>query len=124
MINNLTISGVHSQLTDEMRLYVEKKIGGLHKYMSRHARESAHVDVKLKEKKVKDKMSHECEVIMKLPKSSITVHKSAESILAAIDEVENNLKVQLKKYKDTHAGPRAHRKLINKFKRTEAPEPA
>ncbi len=123
MINNLHISGVHSQLTDEMRMYVDKKIGGLHKYMSRHSRESVHVAVKLKESKAKDKQIHECEVIMRLPKSTLAAHKKSTSILAAIDEVEENLKNQLKKYKDTHAGPRVHRRLISALKQRPVPEP-
>lgn len=120
MINNLHISGVHSQLTDDMRLYVEKKIGGLYKYMSKHARESAHVEVKLKEAKSKDKQIHECEVIMKLPKGNITAHRKSTSVLAAIDEVENNLKNQLKKYKDTHDPSRLKRHLTARFKQKKA----
>ncbi len=122
MIKNLQISGVHSQLTQKMHAYVLKKIGGLDRYIPKSARESVHTEVKLKETSVKDKRSHECEVIMKLPKGTITVHKKGESILAAIDEVENNLKIQIKKYKDTHAGPRSNRRLISRFKRTEIPE--
>jgi ribosomal subunit interface protein len=120
MIQHLQISGVHSQLNDDMRQYVEKKIGGLYKYMPKRARTSAHVDVKLKESKSKDKQAHECEVIMRLPKSTLTAHKNSTNILAAIDQVEDNLKNQLKRYKDLHAGPRIHRRLINNFKRQEA----
>lgn len=122
MIQHLQISGVHSQLNDDMQIYVEKKIGGLYKYMPKRVREAAHVDVKLKENKSSDKQIHECEVIMKLPKSTLTAHKHSTNILAAIDEVEDNLKNQLKKYKDKHAGPRVHRRLINSFKRQPAPD--
>jgi ribosomal subunit interface protein len=116
MIKHLQISGVHSQLTDDMRLYVEKKIGGLYKYLPKAARESAHVEVKLKEKKSKNKQTHECEVIMKLPGKTITAHQSSQSVLAAIDEVEANLKNQLKKYKDLHSPERLHRRVISRFR--------
>jgi ribosomal subunit interface protein len=117
MIKALQISGVHSQLTDEMRSYVNKKIGGLDNYIPRGARESVHAEVKLKEGKSKDKQKHECEVIMKLPKATITVHKKSTSILAAIDEVEANLKHQLKRYKDTHRSSRFYRHTLARFRR-------
>jgi ribosomal subunit interface protein len=120
MIKNLQISGVHSQLTKDMHLYVEKKIGGLYKYLPKAAREAAHVEVKLKEHKAKNKQTHECEVIMKLPHSTLTAHRNSTSILAAIDEVENNLKNQLKRYKDVHTPSRMHRHVIARFRRKTA----
>ena len=119
MIKHLQISGVHSQLTDDMRLYVEKKIGGLYKYMSRNIRESVHVQVKLKESKAKDKQKHECEVIMRLPKSTLTAHRKSITVLAAIDEAEENLKKQLKKYKDTHNPSLMKRHLRTRFRPVE-----
>lgn len=119
MINNLQISGVHAEVTEDMRLYVEKKIGGLHKFLSRHARQSASVDVKLKESKAKNKQSFECEVIVELPKSTLTVHRKASSIPAAIDEAEANLKIQLKKYKDTHNPAKLHRRIMSNFRHRE-----
>lgn len=117
MIKALQISGVHSQLTDEMRSYVNKKIGGLDNYIPRRARESAVAQVKLKEVKSKDKQKHECEVIMKLPGESITAHKKSTSMQAAIDGVEDNLKNQLRKYKETHRSSRFHRHVVARFKR-------
>ncbi len=117
MINNLRISGIHMDVTNDMFLYVEKKIGGLHKYMPRAARESAKVDIKLKEAKSKDKQRYECEVIMKLPKGRITAHRKSSSMLAAIDEIEDNLKNQLKRYKNTHDPSHLQRHLIARFGR-------
>lgn len=119
MINNLRISGIHTKVTDDMRLYVEKKIGGLYKYLPKEARQSAHVDIKLKEAKSKDKQLYECEVIMKLPKAQITAHRKSTGMLAAIDEVEDNLKNQLKRYKNTHAPSRLQRHVVGRFKRRQ-----
>lgn len=117
MINNLRVSGIHMDVTDDMFLYVEKKIGGLYKYMLKSSRESAQVDIKLKEAKSKDKRSFECEVIMKLPKSTITAHRKSSSILAAIDEVEDNVKNQLKRYKNTHDPSHLQRHIVARFQR-------
>lgn len=117
MINNLRISGIHMDVTNEMFLYVEKKIGCLHKYLPRTARESAQVDIKLKEASSKNKQRYECEVIMKLPKARLTAHRKSTSVMAAIDEVEDNLKNQLKRYKNTHDPSHLQRHVIARFRR-------
>jgi ribosomal subunit interface protein len=120
MINNLTVSGVHTKTTEDLRLYVEKKIGGLTKYVPKSAREATHIEVKLKEAKSKQKLTNECEVIMKLPGSNLTAHRKSTSMPAAIDEVEENLKNQLKRYKDKHSPSKLHRHVIARFRRRAA----
>lgn len=117
MINTLQISGVHSHLTKKERNYILKKIGGLDKYIPKMARPSTYVEVKIKDKKAKDKRTHECEVIMKLPKSTITSHRDSVSVIAAIDEVEENLKKQLKRYKDLHTFSKISKHTIGRLKR-------
>ncbi len=123
MLNNLTISGVHSQITEKERQYARKKIGALEKFIPLRARASASAEVKLKQKKSKDKNTKECEVIIKLPGSrTITAHRSSTSFLAAIDETEDNLKNQLRQYKNTHTPGRLARRITAKLRRTSQPE--
>ncbi len=57
MIQKLEVQGIHTEISADLQKYVEKKIGQLDKYMPRYARESAHVEVKLKEKKIKNRGS-------------------------------------------------------------------
>jgi ribosomal subunit interface protein len=114
MANNLQISGINTYLTEDLALYVHKKIGQLDKYVPKKARESLKTEVKLKEHKTKRKENFLCEVIMHLPKDLITVKENSSSFIAAIDLTENRMKVRLKKYKETHGGPRFHRRLINR----------
>ncbi len=114
---NLQISGVNTTLTKKQEEYASKKIGLLERYVPQKARDSLKTEVKLKESKARDKSTCVCEVIMHLPHGSVTVHEKAKTMLAAIDLAEDKLKVQLKKYKDKHAGPRLHRKVINRFRR-------
>ncbi len=117
MIHKLEIDGVHTVLTADLKKYVTKKIGKLDTYMPRQVRESAHAEVKLKESKAKDKKQCTCEVIMFLPKEVLTVKESTLNMYAAVDIVEAKLKNQLKKYKDTHANPRIHRRLLARLRR-------
>jgi ribosomal subunit interface protein len=118
MIKNIQIAGVHTKLTADEEMYIDRKIGGLDRFIPRKNRDATKVEVKLKESKRKtaqDKFT--CEVLFHLPHGSVTVTEKASSQLAAIDQAENKLKIQLKKYKEKHAGPRIHRRVVHRFMR-------
>ncbi len=118
MIKKLEISGIHSTVTPELRKYVTKKIGKLDRYLPRHARDSVHVEVSLKETKSKEKKQCTCEVIVYLPKEALTAKEATLNMFAAVDIVEAKIKNQLKKYKDLHSSNRLHRRLLARLKRS------
>ncbi len=120
MFQKFEIRGVHVTVNDSLHKYVTKKIGGLDRYLSRHARNSAHAEVHLKELKVKDNNRHACEVTIRLPRETIVVKEKALNMFAAVDIVEAKLKQQLQKYKDLHGSGKAHRQLFARFRRSEA----
>lgn len=116
MIKNIQIAGVHTKLTTDEEMYIDKKIGSLDRFIPKKSREATKVEVKLKESKRKtaeDKFT--CEVLFHLPHGSITVIEKSGTQLAAIDQAENKLKIQLKKYKDKHGRPRIHSRFANRF---------
>lgn len=119
MIQKLEISGVHLEVGDDLRKYVVKKIGHLDKYVPKHARESAHAEVRLKENNTKNKNERTCEVVLYLPKEVLALTETTINIYAAIDIVEEKLKTRLHKYKELHAGPGMHSRVLAKFKRGE-----
>lgn len=119
MINKLEIHGVHMHVDPKLFAYASKKIGKLDKYVSKHARESLHAEVMLKEEKVKNKKNNVCEVIFHLPGENITVKESTINMYAAVDIVEAKLKNLLKKYKDTHGSMRIHKRVIARIKRMQ-----
>jgi putative sigma-54 modulation protein len=108
----IDIDGIHNIGNKDIPRYVRKKIGGLEKYVPRHARKSAHAEVKLKELKVKDKKECMCEVILHLPSENISAKEATMNMFAAVDIVEEKVKIQLKKYKAKHSDKRH-----NPFKR-------
>lgn len=118
MIRKLEINGVKMDVGADLQKYVIRKIGKLDKYLPRKSRESVHVEVYLKEKKIKTRKECVCEVIMKLPQETIAVSESTMNMFAAVDIVEAKLKNQIKKYKETHTSLKLHRRVINKFNRT------
>ncbi len=117
MIEKLDVRGVHMHIDAKLFTYATKKIGKLDTYVSRHARSSLHGEIILKEEVLKTKKNCICEVIMHLPHEVITIKESTINMYAAIDIVEQKLKNQLKKYKETHDNPHLRQRLINKFKR-------
>lgn len=57
MIQKIEIIAIHTEVNDDLRKYVNKKIGKLDIYMSKHSRLSAHAEIRLKESNAKDKNS-------------------------------------------------------------------
>lgn len=120
MIQKLEINGVHAVLTDDLKKYITKKIGKLDRYMPRHARESAHAEVFVKEIMIKKKKECICEVVLHLPGTNMMTKEATMNMFAAIDIVEAKLKNQLKKYKETHSSLRIHRRVLLRLRRSEA----
>jgi len=120
MIERLDISGVHMNVGDDLKKYVAKKIGRLDRFIPKVWRGSVRVEVKLKESKAKDKNERTCEVILRLPQETLTVKETTINIYAAVDIAETKLHHQLKRYKELHASPRLHRRLLSKFKHRPA----
>lgn len=118
MINKLEINGVHMSVSNDLKKYVTKKIGKLDRFMSRHARESAHAEIFLKEIKIKAKKECVCEVVLHLPHDTLTTKESTMNIFAAVDIVEAKLKNQLKKYKEKNSSLRLHRRVLSKLRRS------
>lgn len=117
MIQKLEINGVHMDVDKKLHDYVNKKIGKLDRYLSRHSRESAHAEVFLKEQMIKTKKACTCEVVLYLPHETLTTKETTMNMFAAVDIVEAKLKNLLKKYKDTHDSAKLHRRLYAKLRR-------
>ncbi len=113
MIKRIEISGVHYDVSDDLKKYTRRKIGKLDRYLPRAARQSAHLEIKFQESKKKDKKHCACEVTLHLPNETINVHEATVNMFAAVDIIEAKLKNQIKRYKDKHA-PARHRAIIRK----------
>jgi ribosomal subunit interface protein len=117
MIKKLEISAQHTALTPQLKKYITAKIGRLDRYVSRHARESVHAEVHLKEAKAKDRKQFICNVVLHLPHGVIDASENTVNMFAAVDIVETKLKNQLKKYKDTQTSGKLHRRVFARISR-------
>lgn len=115
----LTIEGVHASVDADLEKYAQKKIGGLEKYIPRHARQSAHAEVILKKEASKDKNKFTCEITVYLPHEVLNSKETTQHLYAAIDVASAKTHHQLTKYKDEYGSPRLHRRIINRFRTNE-----
>jgi putative sigma-54 modulation protein len=120
MLQRFEIQGVHINIDDNLQKYITRKIGRLDRYMSRQCREAAHMEVHLKESKIKDSKHCSCEVTLHMPQQNIIIKESALNMYAAVDIVEAKLKQQLQKYKDKHHSGKNRRHLFGRFTRQNA----
>jgi putative sigma-54 modulation protein len=112
----MEVSGVHTTVDEDLRKYVTKKLGRMDRYLPRKARDSAHIEVQLKESKAKDKKQCTCEVVLHLPQENIMIKETTLNMFAAVDIVETKLKNQIKKYKEKHSTSRVPRRLLTKIR--------
>lgn len=119
MISQIDISGIHYEVSEDLKKYINKKVSKLDRFVPRHARKTMHAEVKLSELKTKSDRNH-CEIIIHLPEQIITAKESTINMFAAIDIVETKIKNQLKKYKDLHGGDsKDHHSKLRRFFRSQ-----
>lgn len=117
MLQKFEVQGVHTTVDEALRKYINRKIGGLDRYLSKHDRQSAHGEVILRESKAKKTDHCSCEAILHLPHQNLVAKERAMNMYAAVDIVEAKLKQQIKKYKDQHESGKMHRHLMGRFRR-------
>jgi ribosomal subunit interface protein len=120
MLQKFEVQGRNIEVDDSLRRYVNRKIGGLDKYLSKHDRLSAHGIVTLKEHASKKDDHCTCEVVLHVPRHEIITKESAMNIYAAIDIVEAKLKLQIKKCKDKRENGKTRRHLVGRLMRRQA----
>lgn len=102
MIAKIDTSGINLELSEDIKKYINRKIGRLDKYMPRHARKSVHAEVKLRQTNNRLGNKYECEALLHLPGELIQAKESTLNMFAAVDIVEAKLRNQLIKYKAMH----------------------
>ncbi|HSE29866.1 MAG TPA: ribosome-associated translation inhibitor RaiA [Candidatus Saccharimonadales bacterium] len=102
MLTQIEITGVNLDLGADIKKYARKKIGSLDKYLPRHARKTAHAEVKLRQTNNRLGNKYECEIVVTVPDKQIAAKESTMNMFAAVDIVEQKIKNQFVKYKQEH----------------------
>jgi ribosomal subunit interface protein len=114
MVQKLEIAGEHYTVDEKLKKYITRKLGRLDKYLSKHARESAHMEVRLKEHKNRGQKACIAQVTLHLPHDTINIKESTINMFAAIDIVEAKLKQQIQRHKELHSTGKMHRRLFSR----------
>jgi putative sigma-54 modulation protein len=118
MIKKIDIAGIHYEVSDKMKKYIESKIGRLDRYMPRTARKGVRVEAKLSESKNVKSDKYTAEVVLHYPNGTVTASDSTINMYAAVDIVEAKLKNQLRKHKEKHQNHKSDRKgLLRRIRR-------
>lgn len=95
----IDVSGVGYVIDDRTLKYALRKIGRLDRFLPRHARKSAAVDIRLKQVNRDHGNKYEAEAVLHIPGKVVTAKDSTVNMMAAIDIVEAKMSAQLVKYK-------------------------
>jgi putative sigma-54 modulation protein len=115
MIEHIDITGKKIVLSEPLKRYIQKKIGRLDRFVSRHARKTVHGEVIIREVNESHGNKYEAEAVLVLPDQQIVAKDSTMNMFAAVDIVEAKLKAQLKKIKDEQVSEkRGHRMNVLK----------
>ncbi len=112
MIQKFELSATQLELDDRLKKYVTRKLATIDKYLSKHIRPSAHLEVRLKEHKSSGQKQSICDVLLYLPHDTIKIRESTQNIYASIDIVEAKLKQQVRHYKELHTDGKRRRRLF------------
>lgn len=104
-----TVSSDGIDLTVKLQKYVGSKVASLEKYVPKHARESAEIDIHLRFLAPTDEK--ECRFSLILPHETLVVTEATGHSYAAIDIVVAEMRRRIRVYKEKHE-PKAIRHRI------------
>lgn len=97
---NIIIKGVKIKLTPETKAAIEKKIAELEKYISRFGDIDVFIEIGQSTFHHKHGDIFFAKADVKVPRKSIHAEAEMNDVMSAVDKVKDELKIELKKYKD------------------------
>jgi putative sigma-54 modulation protein len=108
------------ELDDNIRDYLEDKIGALDKYLPRTVRSGqAHVTLS-DDPSGREDNKCVCEVVINIPNATIQAKEATINMYAAIDIAEAKLKAQILKYKEKQEPTGRNRAILSRLWRDTA----
>lgn len=117
MLQKFEITGVHTEINENLRKYITKKLGKIDRYLPKPARASAHLEVRLKESHIDGKMLSTCDVTLHMPHDTIKMKESTLNMYASVDVIQAKLKQQIERYKESRTDGKRQRRLFARSRR-------
>lgn len=118
MIKNIKLTGIKVELDEKTKKYVNKKIGGIDRYLPRHARKSVSAEIIVRKSNGDHGNKYETEVIIHTPGHQLVAKDATVNVLASIDIVEAKIITQARKYREKQIDHRGRHNLLGRFKRS------
>jgi ribosomal subunit interface protein len=121
MIKNINITCMSYDIDEVTRKEIFKKIGGLDKYLPRHAIKSANIDVRLIDASKKRNHSdekYEAEIILRIPGEAINAKGASGTMSLAIEAAAAKAQSQIRDYKQKNVAHIGRRGILSRFKRS------
>lgn len=112
MISHVDTTAVNLELSDDIKKYINRKIGNLDKAAPKKIRRSIEVKINMRETGNRLGNKYECQAVLQLPGATIQAKEATLNMFAAVDIVEAKLRNQLSEYKESH-----NKKTLSLFKR-------
>lgn len=98
----IQLTGRKFEIDDELKKYVQKKLGGLDKYLPRgHRNQGMSVEI-FKDPSGKEDNRYKVVAILRVQGPDLVAETATINPHSAIDIVEQKLKTQIHKYKEKH----------------------
>jgi ribosomal subunit interface protein len=96
----INIKSSKIELTDKLKIYIQKKMDMLDKYLGSFKAINCRVEVGLAIGSQKSGDIYRAEVNLDLPGELLRVEKTEKTIEKAVDKVKDHLEIMIKKYRD------------------------
>jgi ribosomal subunit interface protein len=117
MIQRFALLGLHTEVDNEVQTYVKEKLAKLDRYIPKHGRNSAQLEIRLWKEKISGKTQAVCEATLHMPRRVISLKEHANTFFAAVDAMKTRLKLLIQKYKDKFTDNKRRRHLTARFRR-------
>lgn len=111
----VVVTGEKFDISPKLEQYIQRKIRAFEKYIPRTARESAQIEIRLKESRSKTNQTRTCDLTLYLPKASLHARETTEHMYAAFDITIANLQHQVAEYKAQHEPAKLRHRLGKAF---------
>ena len=116
MLQKFDVVGVHFRIDEALHAYVEQKLRILDRYVPKHERTVAHLEVRLYEQKQDSRRLPTCEAILRLPGETFALTETGVTPYAAVDIVKAKLKQELSRYRGEYPDGKQRRHLFGRLR--------
>ena len=116
MLQKFDVIGIHVKIDQALHAYLEQKLRSMDRYVPKHERTAAHLEVRLYEQRQDNHKLPTCEAILRLPGETFALTETGVTPYAAVDIVKAKLKLDLSHYRGEYPDGKQRRHLSGRLR--------